>query len=310
MRITCPACETSYNIADDKVGAKGRVVRCAGCGTKWTALPAADELEDAFEALSARSAEAPMLAPQAAVADPPRPEPPRPELPRPESQRSESQRIELADLPPALASPLFGEDARELAAAPPADIQHPHVDVETYAKKVRIRLSKHKTQAYLRLHRIDFERFLVRARPVFGASVLVLSLAVLGMAVLLRTSIVAAFPSLALVYDTIGMPVNLRGLEFRKVEMMREVENQQPVLVVEGELENPTTVEREVPGIRFALRSDDDQEIYAWSIEPKATVLTPGANLRFRTRLASPPEQASDIQVRMIDRRKTQAAAE
>ncbi|MDR3374233.1 MAG: zinc-ribbon domain-containing protein [Ancalomicrobiaceae bacterium] len=293
MRITCPVCESSYNIADDKVGAKGRAVRCASCGNKWTVMPSADEPEDDVpDVVEAAAAEAVPL-----FADPP---------------ASEPRRFDAAELPPEFVFPGSASEAATVApaAAPAAGDDHPHVDVETYAKKVRIRLSTHKPQAYLRLHRIDFERFLVQARPVFGAAVLALSLAVVGMAVLLRAPIVAAFPSLALVYESIGMKVNLRGLEIGKVEMMREVENLQPVLVVEGELENPTTAERDVPAIRFALRGDDQQEIYAWSIEPKATVLMPGANLRFRTRLASPPEQASDIQVRMIDRRKTQASAE
>ena len=295
MRITCPVCESSYNIADEKVGAKGRAVRCASCGNKWTVMLAAEEPDDDAPV----PAEATLAEAVPQYADPP---------------TGERRRFDAADLAPEFIFP--GSESASAAAtvvaaaAPAAGDDHPHVDVETYAKKVRIRLSKHKPQAYLRLHRIDFERFLVRARPVFGAAVLALSLAVVGMAVLLRAPIVAAFPSLALVYESFGMKVNLRGLEIGKVEMMREVENLQPVLVVEGELENPTTAERDVPAIRFALRGDDQQEIYAWSIEPKATVLLPGANLRFRTRLASPPEQASDIQVRMIDRRKTQASAE
>eukprot|EP01037_Dinobryon_pediforme_P038688 gene38688-46863_t len=85
---------------------------------------------------------------------------------------------------------------------------------------------------------------------------------------------VAAFPGLAQLYERIGLPVNLRGLTFQKVEMFREVDNAQPVLVVEGEVENPTSVERPVPAIRFALRGDDQQEIYAWSIDPKTTTLS------------------------------------
>ncbi|MFM9816121.1 hypothetical protein ACKI16_47550, partial [Streptomyces scabiei] len=71
---------------------------------------------------------------------------------------------------------------------------------------------------------------------------------------------------------------------------------------------NSSSGEHSVPAIRFALRGDDSQEIYAWSIEPKQALLTPGATMRFRTRLASPPEQAADIQVRMIDRRNQQAS--
>ncbi len=183
-------------------------------------------------------------------------------------------------------------------------------DIESYAKKPKIKVSKKKPPKVKKPFKFDMDRFLVRARPVFGALVLVLSLSVVGLAIVLRTSVVSAFPSLASLYQMAGMPVNLRGLDFANLQMLREVDNAQPVLVVEGELTNPSTVDRVVPAIRFSLRGDDAQEIYAWSIEPKTTMLTPGATMRFRSRLASPPEQAADIQVRMIDRRNRQASLE
>jgi predicted Zn finger-like uncharacterized protein len=48
MILTCPECATSYSVDDSKIGADGRVVRCAGCGARWTAH-LEDHAESALE---------------------------------------------------------------------------------------------------------------------------------------------------------------------------------------------------------------------------------------------------------------------
>jgi predicted Zn finger-like uncharacterized protein len=51
MILTCPECASSYFVDDSKVGAAGRVVRCAACGARWTARN--EEALDLFEEPSA-----------------------------------------------------------------------------------------------------------------------------------------------------------------------------------------------------------------------------------------------------------------
>lgn len=47
MLATCPACDTQYNIADDKIGSAGRKVRCARCGDRWHVTMDAEDHQDA-----------------------------------------------------------------------------------------------------------------------------------------------------------------------------------------------------------------------------------------------------------------------
>jgi len=37
MTVRCPHCATIVPLADDEIGAAGRMVRCAACGTRWLA---------------------------------------------------------------------------------------------------------------------------------------------------------------------------------------------------------------------------------------------------------------------------------
>jgi len=51
MILTCPECASRYFVDDSKVGAAGRVVRCASCGARWTARN--EDALDLFEEPSA-----------------------------------------------------------------------------------------------------------------------------------------------------------------------------------------------------------------------------------------------------------------
>src|SRR5262249_55488988 len=75
-----------------------------------------------------------------------------------------------------------------------------------------------------------------------GMAMLVAALAIilagLGLG---RQKVVAWAPQTASLYRGIGLPVNLRGLEFEDVKTTGEMHEGVPVLIVEGTLTNVTT---------------------------------------------------------------------
>lgn len=298
MRTTCPTCDTAYVIPDDRIGLKGRKVRCTKCGDEWRVMPAADGVDDApappppaparaapidpFDALDDLD-DVPAAKAAAGPAPEARPEPPP------------TVALEPSVAPPEAPS-LAGAPIVVAEAAAPTPPSSP-------ALRPRIRTKRR----FARLHMPSFPALAGRLGPFVGLAVFLVSgLAIAGV-VMLRAPIVAAAPNLAGLYASIGLPVNLRGLVFERIETLREIDNGQPVLVVEGAISNATHQLREIPALRFALRGPDTQELYAWSIDPKSTTIESGDTIRFRTRLAAPPDQATDIQVRFVTRRNQQA---
>jgi hypothetical protein len=119
----------------------------------------------------------------------------------------------------------------------------------------------------------------------------------------LRKDVVRHVPQMASLYEAIGLPVNLRGLEFTHLKIGNEIHDGVPVLVVEGTILSKASMAVDVPRLRFALRNTSGAEIYSWTAIPSQAVLEPGQSLPFRSRLASPPAEGHDVQVRFFNHR-------
>jgi hypothetical protein len=55
------------------------------------------------------------------------------------------------------------------------------------------------------------------------------------------------------------------------------------------------------------LRNASGAEIYSWTAQPSQPVLEPFDSMPFRSRLAAPPPEGHDVQVRFFTRRDTVA---
>jgi hypothetical protein len=141
------------------------------------------------------------------------------------------------------------------------------------------------------------------------ASLLILGLtAVLASLIAGRAEVVRVAPQTASLFARAGLPVNLRGLTFDAVKVSRETHEGTAVMVIDGAIVNATNAAVDLPRMRFALRNQAGVEVYAWTAPATRPVLNEGETLPFRTRLASPPADGLELQVRFFNGRDLETA--
>ena len=94
------------------------------------------------------------------------------------------------------------------------------------------------------------------------------------------------------------MPVNVRGLSLGSIESGLVEDGQHRFLVVEGDVTNISKSKAAVPLIEVAVKDAGGATLYTWTTEPPRANLEPAELVRFRARLASPPEQGQSVRVR------------
>jgi predicted Zn finger-like uncharacterized protein len=140
------------------------------------------------------------------------------------------------------------------------------------------------------------------SRKGLAAAALTLAGALVVSAIAARATIVHAIPDLAGLYAAVGLPVNLRGLEFRDVRTTSETQDGIAVLVIEGEVANVAKHAVEVPRVRLAVLGAGGQELYSWTALLPRSTLSEDEKVPFRSRLASPPPEGREVLVRFLTR--------
>jgi hypothetical protein len=121
--------------------------------------------------------------------------------------------------------------------------------------------------------------------------------------VIWRAEMVRLLPQTAAFYKLVGLDINLRGLKFRDVKVSSEMVEGKPVLVIEGSITGESSRAVEIPRLRFSVRDAQGAEIYAWNAVLEQSVLRPGERAQFKSRLASPPPEGRNIDVRFFNKR-------
>jgi len=145
-----------------------------------------------------------------------------------------------------------------------------------------------------------------RKRRRWGAVVtllvLLLVLAAAGWgAIFLRDRVMALVPQTAKIYSRLGLAASQpefgAGLEVRGVTPRRSITNDQPELVIDGEIVNLSSSPRRVPPLKATLRDANDQPLTSWTFSAGVATLAPGASAPFHTSYAKPMAEATGVVV-------------
>jgi predicted Zn finger-like uncharacterized protein len=300
MQIVCPNCTTSYQIAEMAVGAGGRSVRCVRCQNVWRVSSPAATANDPpvaapIEAPPAPEPASPVSEPAEAAAD----EAEQDAAPAADAEpieaagaddSEETAPVALSDIP--IPVEPGSPDGLDAAPSTGAEIENERPDIESVAAR--------RTQPATRKRRPS-------ARWPMAAAIAALLL-VSACLLSFRKTIVQHAPQLASFYSAIHVPVNLRGLAFTDLKIGNEIHDGVPVLVIEGLIVSTTSKTTAVPRLRFALRSVSGAEVYSWTAPPAQPTLGAFETLPFRSRLASPPAEGHDIEVRFFNHRDAVAS--
>ncbi|HET7679704.1 MAG TPA: DUF3426 domain-containing protein [Xanthobacteraceae bacterium] len=303
MLIVCPSCATSYQVEPDSLGRDGRSVRCARCRNVWfatiptlvSALGGPDDWDVIDTGPRVPSVDNPGQSAASGAGMPAN-------FAAPEDIDVAGLSVEIATEraeQEAEADAVLAEVTQENAVADSPSLVPAQAAASTEAQPSAA-VPDIETFAARRARRDALRRR--RLKPGWRAAILVL-LALNAGIVGWRADIVRLLPQTASLYAAVGLPVNLRGLSFENVRMSRSEHEGVGVLIVEGSIVNVTARPLEVPRLRLAVRNDAKNEIYAWTMQPPRSVLGPGDTLPFRSRLASPPADAREVQVRFFSRR-------
>jgi predicted Zn finger-like uncharacterized protein len=285
MHIVCPHCTTSFAIKLATLGAAGRNVRCARCKEVWLARPEdAVEIAPAMPAMAEAggNAEADAAAEWEALAR--------------QEEAQNTQDTPVVDSPPISADwPADGEGARGGEADWPSIAQ---ADAEAHEEAV----STHRSRLgrLFRLPRLPS----IPGLPTLSLPVACAAMGGLAVALIVwRADVVRLLPQTATFYKMAGLEVNLRGLAFKDIKITNETVDGKPVLVIEGMIVGQTKKPVELPRLRFSVRDEQGAEIYAWNAVLEQQVLKPGESAYFKSRLASPPPEGRNIDVRFFNKR-------
>ena len=296
MPIVCPHCATSYAVDPATLGAGGRMVRCSRCRETWLARSEDAGIVRASTAIGNANADVTAEWEAKTQSDLTQSDLANDDL----AQQTAARRDDWAGRgteehdPAAIDAPVI--DSPSISADWPDDLDMERPSAGETGRSGD-RLQRWRNPFRWRLSGDRTSRRLVSLNNA--------CLAMAAMVIALtfwRTDMVRLLPQTAGFYKMIGLEVNLRGLAFRDIEVGGEIVDGKPVLVISGAITSTARSPVPLPRLRFAVIDAQGSEIYGWNTALKQPVLNPGERTTFTSRLAAPPPEGRNIDIRFFNR--------
>lgn len=298
MIITCPNCQTKYQLAEKAIGSAGRKVQCAHCRESWLAHPdfgpelevakpklvvsnAGPETEQDDDSLFGDAGEAELdkaFETEAADVD----------LSGGAGKRQSLWGKEPAHAPPAAdADEPADEKADQTADQTADDLEEgdPH-EHQKRQKALQKRVA-------LLADRLP----LARVRRSARMAALIAVIVVFGGGAWFRNDVVTLFPDLGGLYEAVGLKVNVIGLEFGAVKTLRTPREGRDVMIVSAKIRNVAGHNVAVPPVLVSILGEKGETLYQWTARPPAPYLAPGESVGFETQLNAAPKAAASVRL-------------
>lgn len=268
MIITCPNCNSEYDILKTALGEEGREVKCAKCKQKWLAHPDGDSRPAALEEQKEEQKEEQ----EAEIEESP-------------SQNREAPKDPIQEDQPAeeISEPATTETEKETEEIDIPDAVKPPADREAVAPLSKPKSLAAKMAGYC------------LALLIFGALIVTVFL--------YKNKIVIAWPPAALFYEMAGSPVALKGegliVESLSATVLNNKQNQD-VLIVKGRVVNLTADAIEVPKIQARLRSLDGRNLEQWIIDAPVDRVEAGESFAFTSEYPNAPAAVGSVNLMFI----------
>jgi Protein of unknown function (DUF3426) len=120
-----------------------------------------------------------------------------------------------------------------------------------------------------------------------------------SVAIFMKQKVMMWLPATQRLYAMVGMEPQVlgRGLQIVEPKPTKEVDGNDQILVVEGEVRNVSSEPIDVPLMRGALLDKQGKELHIWTFTAAKSRIKPGETAQYRTEFRNPPTDAESLDI-------------